>query len=662
MIDGLMDLLSRVSSTFSGKRFKKIYRWTPFQPTKEWVEENVVLASDTSPIAGNMRLKFTPHLIEMFDDYDRPEVWMQVVMFSSQTAKTSYLFCVTAKSLDTDPTPSQLMIPTSQGIPRYLTKKLTPFLNGIKSLKTKIHDYTSSEKLRNRGAEIRVAGGGLSVTGSSRGERKSLSIKYFNADEIAEFEEAAVEEAIERTKAYEKFFRKVLLTSTMEDPNDEINRKFSDCQTQKEFELQCPHCKDFFYTKSEHLKYLTIENFTKDKNIEEGNVDKNKYKSLALKGVYLECPCCSMKITTGQRDHQIINKKVRWNTIVGPMDGLTIGYRANALAMYFTTLESIAELLINAEFSPHKIALLDKIYRGYFNEFYKQEAKAVNKSEILLLSNGYEEQIVPEDTVKIYLTIDTQKYGFWYKVTAFQYGFIANTVMCGFVETFDELEILMGLKLKDSDGKLYMVDKTLIDRMGIVERTAEVDAWILYLILEQGMEGLIFPTMGIQNDASGRLWYYTEITKDVTTQERVKTPIRAIKINNTLLKNELNSIIERSIDQVNGEDKAINYKTRLFKINQTIVDDAEHKISNGEKSISTDYERQMSSEEYVYKIDKKSGKVATKKTWEKRHSTIDNHYFDNSVQAICAAIIDNVSVMQKPIKEDFNDLLDDLLL
>ena len=657
----VLNILDKFSLTFSGKRLKKIYKWSPFKPTKEWVEENVVLASDTSPIGGNMRLKFTPHLIEMYDDRDRPEVWMQVLMVSSQTAKTTYIFSVMAKELETDPAPSQLMIPTAQGIPRYLTKKLNPFMNGIKKLKAKVQDFTSTEKIRNRGAEIRVAGGGLSVTGSSRGERKSLSIKNFFADEIAEFEEGAVEESVERTKSYEKFFRKVVLASTMEDPNDEINRKYTDCETKKEFELQCPRCEEFHYYGSVDLKYLSAKEYSEQKGIEDGIIDQNDYKTQALSDVYLECPECKHHITTTERDNQLISKNIRWKVVEGSEFGVTIGYKANALAMYFTTLESIAELLINAETSLHKMAIMDKIYRGYFNEFYEQESKAVSKNDILLLSNSIAEKVIPKDTAKLYLTIDTQKYGFWYKITAFQYGFIANTVMCGFVETFEELEILMSARFNDEKGNPFMVDKTLIDRLGIEERTAEVDAWIKYLIVDQGMEGKVFPTMGVQNDASGRLWYYTDITKDVTTEERIKTPIRAIKVNNTLVKNELNGMIERSIAKAKDEEAAQSYNTRLFYINQDIVDEAEAKIANGEKSISTDYERQMSSEEYVYKINKKSGTVASKKTWEKKHSTIDNHLWDNSVLAVCVAIIDNVSLMQIPKEENIESMLDDLL-
>ena len=639
-----------VGLTFSGVRLKKIYKWSPFKPTAEWVEENVKLDSASSPISGNMRLRYTPHVIEVFEDRDRPDVYKQVLMWSSQTAKTVTLFNMVAKELDTDPTPCQLMIPTSTAIPRYLDKKLNPFLNGIKSLKTKTMDYTSTEKLRNRGSEIRVAGGGLSVTGSSRGDRKSLSIKYFYADEIAEFEAGAVSEAIERTKSYSKFFRKILLVSTMESPNDEINTQFEACDTHKQFEIVCTHCNDFFYPKPDHLQYLSITDY---KLPTETVLEQATYKSKAMSNVYLQCPNCNGHITSDMRDRGLLNKEYRWNITKGDIKGTSIGYKANALAMFFTPLEDIAELLIDAEFSPIKETLLDKIYRGYFNDFYKTDGVEVSKNDILLLSNTLAEKEIPVDTYKLYLTIDTQKTGFWFKVTAFEYGMRMHTIYHGFVETFDELELLMGYKFRDKDGRVFVVDKTLIDRMGIRERTIEVDAWIEDMIVNHGMEGMLYPSIGVQNDASGRLWFYTQLTKDITSGERRKTPTQAVKLNNTLLKNELQNFIDRSIKKAKQEEGYETAHARLFFINDDIVINAQ----NRDRSISTDYERQMTSEHYIYYVNPKTGKPDTTQSWQKRHNTIDNHLFDCSVAALACALMDNVSLAQKPEKNDFEDAL-----
>ena len=121
----------------SGKRTLDTFKWEDFVPTDEWVEKNVYLNSDVSAITGYMQLKYTPHLREMMKDYDLTTSWKFTAMFSSQCGKTTSMFALIAKALDTDPTNMQLAIPADNGVQDYIIGKVDPFFNGIKSLKRK---------------------------------------------------------------------------------------------------------------------------------------------------------------------------------------------------------------------------------------------------------------------------------------------------------------------------------------------------------------------------------------------------------------------------------------------------------------------------------------------------------------------------------------------
>ena len=640
--------MSHTPLTYVGKRLKKVYRWENFQPTKEWVEENVELKSDTAAMSGPMRLKRTPHLIEMFDDYDRPEVWKQVLKVSSQTQKTTYIFCCAAKALDKEVAPAQLMIPTAKNIPRYLDKKLNPFMNGVKSVKSKMIDYTSTEKLRNRGAELRVAGGGLSVTGSSPGDRKSLTVKYFFADEIGEFDDGAVSEAEERTKTYERFFRKIILASTQVSPTDEINREFNACETKKRFEIQCPYCEKFFYPDHTNIKYMQKHEYAKEKGIEEAEIDFSSYQIEAVETTRLECSHCKSKMTTKERDQQIFSSKVGWHVFAGPKDGKSIGYEANAITMYLTTLESLAALLIKAEEADNKQAILDKIHRGYFNNFYRPEIEETETEDILLCTNGLPEMVVPEDTYRIYMGIDTQKDHFWYTIKAFEYGGNNHTIAYGRAETTSDLEAIMGWRFKTKNGQERGVDKVGIDRQGIKERTIEVDAWVTDLVVRQGLEDFIYPTIGQSGKGVLRPFIEFKLELDMTSGERRKTPLKALKLNTNLLKTELSTTIQRSIKKSRGEEGTEEWTEKLYFINQTTIDRAMERNAAGIKSVSTDYERQMTAEEYVYKIDKKTGRAAKEQTWEKKNESVDNHYWDCEVICMAFAMKDQVYSTKKP--------------
>lgn len=641
--------------TYIGKRTISSYKWDRTLTTVQWVEQNVRLNADASPITGLMNLKFTPHLRVMFDDYDKHHVWKQIGKFSTQTAKTTFIMCVMAKRLDTKPVKLQYAIPNEDKVTPYIEDKIDPFLKGIKSLNEKIEDHKQREKARLKRTRIKVAGGDCVFTGTSASSKRSKTVREIYMDEADLFSDGSLIELEGRTKASEKFGRKVIAVSSQSKKNGEIAKAFTSCETIKEWHTPCEACGHHWLAGSKDLKWMSKEEYSAETGIALDDIKQGDYKTKALKDVYLECPECNAHITTEEKDRNILDGKYNFYITQGPTEGKTIGYSGNALAMYFTTFQTIAALIIDAD-ANGTFDDMAQIYLDYFDEIYQPTIEESSKNDILLLSNNLKEMIVPSDTYRLYLTIDTQKDGFWFKVTAARYGNILSTVNYGFVSTFDELELLMGYRFEDEDGKLCMVDKTMIDRMGIKERTAEVDAWIEYLIVDQGLEGKIFPSMGIQNDASGRLWYETTLTKDVTTQERKKTAIKAIRLNNTLLKNELSNLITRAIKKANKEDGYEDIDKRLFEINQSIVDAA----TNRERSISTDYERQMTSENYVFKVDTKTGKVASIQTWEKRHNSIDNHLWDCSVMAVACSLMDNISLAQKPSKDEFSDAMSTL--
>ncbi|WBC28548.1 terminase large subunit [Thiohalocapsa phage LS06-2018-MD03] len=627
---------------YVGDRTKEAYSWQKPQSTVDWVQSNVRLNADTSPVTGMLNLKYSPHLIEMFNDYDKRQVWKQIGEFSTQCGKTLFLQCCMASKLDRKPTKLQWAIPNESGVSDYILDKIDPFIRGIDSLNAKVEDYTKKEKQRTKRTRIKVAGGDTVFTGTSASSKRSKTVKELYMDEADLFGDGSMIELEGRTKSYEKYGRKVLATSSKSKKNGEISKAGASCEAEKEWRTVCNKCGHHWLAGSEHFKFMTKDEYLKTLD-NKNTFEQVRYKFIALKDVYLECPSCSHKIHSRDKDKNILDGNYKFVITKGDTAAKSIHYRGNALAMFFTSFETIAGLLIDAE-ATGTFDDMAQIYLDYFNEIYEPETETVDKNDILLLSNNLDSMQLPENTYKLYLTIDTQKTGFWFKVTAFEYGFIANTIHHGFVETFDELELLMGYRFKKPNGDIHLVNKTLIDRMGIKERTIEVDAWIEDMIVNHGMEGMLYPSMGIQRDASGRQWYKTTLTKDVTTGERRTTPVEAVKLNNTLLKNELQNLIDRSIKKVKGEDGYQDAHSRLYYINQQIVDDA----NSRDGSISVDYERQMTSEQYVYKINSKTSKVADEKTWEKVHNSIDNHLWDCSVAAIACALMDNVILAQKP--------------
>lgn len=611
------------------------------------MERNVYLNSDTSPIPGLMDLRYTPHLREMFDDVDKKHVWKGIGKFSTQTAKTTFLLCRMAYVLDTNPGKAQFSIPHEDKVGEYLADKVMPFMNGVESLRAKIEDYKQQEKARLKMSRIKIAGGDVVFTGASASSKRSKTVKEWYGDEVDLMGPGSLVEFEGRTKAFEKFGRKVLATSSQKHKNGEIGRAYESCELKKEWHTPCPHCDHHWLAGSVDLKWPTRTD----------GEDQRTYKSRALSDVWVECPECGGKIRTSDKDLGILEGKYFFHVVEGnPKTATTIGWSGNALGMYFTKFETIAGLLIDA-LDHGDFDTISQIYLDYFDEIYEPDTETVERDDILLLGNGLDEKVVPKNTYKLYLTIDTQKADFWAKITAFEYGYRAHTVYATRVGTFDELELLMGYRFPMEGGGERIVDLTLIDRLGIVERTAEVDAWVEHLIVNEGMEGKVYPVMGVASDASGRACWKTTITKDISTGGRREIPLEAIKINNLLLKNELQNLIDRSVKRANGEPGYVDTTNRMFFINQDIVRAAELRRENGIRSVSTDYERQMTSEVYGFKVDPKTGKADTKQTWYKINNNVDNHWWDNSVAALAAAHLDNVALARKTSEEDFKKAL-----
>ena len=652
---------------YIGERIRKIHKWDKDIATKDWVEQNVYLNSDASPKSGYVDLSVTPHLVELFDDFDRPEVSDIAVESASQNAKTLYLMSLNAKIQCTEPCPIQWMTPTKDAIAKYISEKVEPFNKGVKTYIEKLEDFKADEGIRGKREIKKVAGGSTVYTGTTRTERKSLTIKVWIGDEVAEFPKGSVTEATERTKTYEKFFPKRIAASTIESPEDELHQMAKSCTAIKEFQYICKKCKKTFWAGNKTLKYITKADYLKLKNVNESKYNKEDHKDMAKKSGHVECPHCKHKITNDEKDKmvkessKIVNgtrvmtgKGMKFVYIKGGPKDTKIHARMNSLVSWFVSFGTIIEKLIDAEDDEVE---LDKVYRGWFSEFYDSQEKNTNDNEILLLGNALPEWIIPEDTFKIYMGVDTQKDHFWYKIMAYCYGNVAHVVSAGRVETFDQLETLFSALYCDKNGREYIVDRLGIDRQGIPERTNEVDAWVIkmtkYYGIGMGDEPRIFLSMGFAELPANRSHMVYDHVRDIGGY-RDKEPIKAIKISNLYLKNTLYSQINRTIMKEKGDEEAQDFVKKLFYINQDIVDNA----APAGESISTDYERQMTAEEYIKKRNKQ-GKLADKETWENPHQR-DNHLWDCAVICTAFAEMDFINNVEKPSDISVSDMLDSI--
>lgn len=633
---------------YVGRRLPKLHTWDKDVATVEWCEKNVYMHSDSSPLTGMIRFDDTPHIEEVLNDSDRPEVWKQLLNWSTQTGKTLSLQCAWAKSMCTDPTRMQWSIKNNNDIEDYLDEKILPFVRGVKPLQEKLVTLAEDRKKKTRAKSMNVYGGGTTFTGTTAAERRSKSVKYLFCDEIALYGKGHFLELEGRTKAYERHFRKIMAVSSRKYDGDEMDTNYSTCEAKKEWQTWCSSCDQHFYAESKHFKFMTVPEYLRKEGLTEEEFNLQRYTRLAVQNVYVECPHCGYHISNSEKDQNIYDRKYKFVIVDGEADGKTIGYKANALAVRITSFENIATLLINAEYEGD-IDVLHQLYIDYFNEFYSRPVETVSTDRMLLLSSGYPELTVPKGAIKGYMCVDTQKDHFWVSLHIFSYGRVNNMVYATKCETFGELEDLwlMGQNLENG----FMISKMGIDRRGFnesgVNRTAEVDAFVEYMVskYKNGDENRIYATEG-HSALTGDRAISVVNSRDLSNN-RNKIDIKILKFSNIYLKNVLSRSIERGLAVI--DDPELGYASNLFLINNDEIRRSE------EDRTAKSYISQMTSEVFDYAKHPKTGKVASEKSWVRVRK--DNHWWDTAVISEAFAEMDKIALAVSPSDEGLSDVL-----
>lgn len=643
---------------YRGSRLKEAYKREKKLTTKEWFESQIIINNaQVSPITGQFSTKYSPHLIKLMELWDIPKNREFYAKWSSQAAKSFFLVGLSAKRLDTEPANILYMQPIKHDLPKIVDVKMDPLLKCMPRLWSKFEDYKVREAVRSKRAIKPVAGGNLIVSGSSVKERKSLTVPMIIFDEAAEFENGTIAEAKDRIKTFTKFFPKIFGASTIVHPHDEICTAFDSCQAILEWRFICPTCGENFLQGSDTFKYTKVWEFAQQLQIPIEEINGSDYLEEAKRSVHVECPHCYAKIKNADKDRMIFNGGMDWFFLRGDESATSFGLSMNSLGSYFITFETLVEELVKADDVYERV---EKIYRSWFNEFYERKVDTVEANDLLLLGNGLEKWTVPEDTIRIYMGVDTQKDHFWWEVKAYCYGKTSHSIAHGRAETFGDLEKIweIGQDLVTEHGEVLYIDKLGIDRRGFnqdgVKRTNEVDEWVRKMthLWRRGDENRIYATEG-EPHLTGDKPYIIQTRKD-ETDNRVKVDIKVVKLSNIYLKTAIRTAMSNTIQRRKSEFPEDYDGTTQFYVNQTTID----ADALGTTSIS--YTRQISAEVYDFDRDK-NGKLATERTFINPKQA-DNHIFDTSVICEAFAQKDQVYMERKPDNSDLTDALKGLVL
>lgn len=681
---------------FEPDGFFDVLDWKPFVPMEEWMEKEVIVTDGGNK--GAFSTYRMPHMSRIFAEVDKLHVVRITLMSASQVGKTIILINVILKRLDSDPDNSIIMFPKGNQIKKLYENKVKPYIDGCEVIVNKMDNYIDDTKGTQSSYSKKIAGAILSILDANN--TKSVSAKTIGFDEIVEFPPSKVGEAIERLKSFDGKGELAFLASTQHAErggDDEVNHYYNISEVKLQYWAKCKskECQKYFYPEPETLVYPTITEWKESRDIDAdeevpGIIILSDYAPYCRENARFQCPHCGNKIDNEERRQQILAKEFEWFEVEpnviddngriiswrqvenNKKDYRSIGVDVNTLCIEGFHMGNIAQKIVQDTYGKNKINDLQHTWVGYFNRIYKTKTSTADTSDILMLTNGLREWIVPKDTAKLYFIADTQKNHYWWAIYAVQWGKKFNVVAHGKAEDDQVLEDLIFRSYKTEDGGDKYIDRATIDRRGFqqdektdsdgnqtqarVNTTERISELIRTLNIKARRNGiikaedhLVMGTMGVPHIKASVAQlkegsFKGEMQRMVTVENKEDDQLtfKYLIISNLAAKTEMNEAINNSIENhknVEAGNQAM-ILDNLFFINE---DMKEYGLSKA-RATNEDFERMITAEVYDYAV--KDGKTASYKTFipiRKR-----NDQGDNLSTAMSLASLDNIGVGIKP--------------
>lgn len=232
----------------------------PIRTVSEWADEHRRLPREGASEFGQWRTSRTPYLREVMDCLSPHHPAREVVLMSStQVGKTEVILNWIGQTIEWDPAPMLVVLPTTNVAKRWSKQRLAGMIRDTKSLRklvlpTKSRDSGNTTLLKEFPGGVLVVGGANSAPDLS-----SMPIKYLALDEVDRYPYDLDEEgdpvmiAERRTSTYPR--RKVFKCSspTIESLS-RINRAFEQSDQRRYF-VPCPHCEEKQVLRWENLRW-----------------------------------------------------------------------------------------------------------------------------------------------------------------------------------------------------------------------------------------------------------------------------------------------------------------------------------------------------------------------------------------------------------------------
>lgn len=230
--------------------------------------------------------------------------------------------------------------------------------------------------------------------------------------------------------------------SVLEDESDIAWKEGS----QKEAEVRCPLCWEYFVPKDDHIKW--------DKNETTWDEAKHEYRANEMRAsVRFECPLCNGALPSRWNvDDHIDDARLemiqdyRWTAQNPNASDEVESFHWNFFFVPWLDIRDVAQEKIRATFAAHRgqLDLLKDYVQKILAEAWDDSPRTSDQHEF---KGGYVLGAQWDDELTRFLSIDVQKDHFWYVVRAYAADGCSRLIARGRAETYDDLE---GVRLANS--------------------------------------------------------------------------------------------------------------------------------------------------------------------------------------------------------------------
>jgi len=368
------------------KRLAKLVEPPPNITVTEWAEKNRVLSREASSEPGKYSADRAPYQRAIQDAMNDPEVTYVIIKSSAQVGKTELMNNGIGCTIDIDPSPMLVVMPTEALAKTWSKKRLSPMLRDTPCLQGKVGEARSRDG-ENTILEKSFRGGYIAMVGAnSPVGLSSRPIKKVFADEIDRFPASAGDEgdplslAEKRTATF--WDKKFIFVSTPTIKGiSRIEKEYNE-STMETWNLPCPMC--------DRLQPLDFEQIKFKKSGDE-----------VKSPVMMECRFCREQFT-----------KYEWTKGEGeyiakhPERKSKRGFALNALASPWESWESIVVKFLSAKKKGKEA--LKTFVNTYLGETWEDEIGDTLNKDILYARREVYHTELPAGVLLLTAGVDVQ--------------------------------------------------------------------------------------------------------------------------------------------------------------------------------------------------------------------------------------------------------------